>query len=172
MKRMLTLLLTLCLLCASALAQETAVTALIPAAMDPIESFEPVALYCGPTQGFYRHEEQTIDLSQPFVCFGQYDCWVMVAQGTPGSFGPVGWIEGGLFGESGVPELSFEDGFAAMVEETAAVTDDPQNGDSAWGIALERGAQITVLAGYGDRLYVQTQINGTPARVFIPASTL
>lgn len=166
MKRVILVLSLLCLLCAPALAEDIA--ALAPAAMTPVKSFEPVALYCGPTQGFYRHQEQTIDLTKPFVCFGQYDCWVMVAQGTPEAFGPVGFIEGGLFDESGVPELSFEDGFAAMVEETAAVTNDPLRPDSAWDIALDRGAQVTVLAAYGDWLYVQTEIDGVPARVFVP----
>ncbi len=171
MKTMLALLLTLCLLCAGALAEETA-AALTPADMPTVEGFDPVALYCGPTQGFYRHQDQTIDLTQPFVCFGQYDCWAMIAQGTADAFGPVGWIEGGLFDASDVPELSFEDGFAAMVEEDAIVTNDPMNPVSAWEITLPRGTEITVLTACGDWLYVQAQINGTPARVFIPASTL
>ena len=170
MKKTLLFALLLCLLCACALAQDTA--ALVPAAMPAASLNEPVALYCGATQGFYRHMDQTIDLTQPFVCFGQYDCWTMVAQGTPDAFGPVGWIEGGLFDESGVPELSFEDGFAAMIEEDAAVTNDPLNPDSLWGITLPRGTQITVLAGYGDWLYVQTEIDGAPARVFVPAGVI
>ena len=166
MKRMLMLLLTLCLLCACALAEES-IAALTPARMNPIEGFEPVALYCGPTQGFYRHEEQTIDLAAPFVCFGQFDCWTMVAQGTPEDFGPVGWIEGGLFDAKNVPELAFEDGYAAMIEESASVTTHPDNG--VWDVTLPYGTMVTVLAGYGDLLYVQTEIAGVPARVFIPA---
>lgn len=173
MKRILAALVLLVFLlpvCASA--QDAALTALSPADMTPVEGFEPVALFCGPTQGFYRHDEQTLDLSQPFVCFGQYDCWTMVAQGTEESFGPVGFIEGGLFDDAGVPELSFEDSFAAMVEEDAIVTNDPRNPDGLWTITLARGTQVTVLAGYGDWLYVQTEIGNMPARVFIPASAL
>lgn len=172
MKRLLMLLLSLCLFCAGALAQETAAAALTPTDMPVVESFEPVALYCGPTQSFYLHGAQTIDLTKPFVCFGQYDCWTMVAQGTADTFGPVGWIEGGLFDVQNAPELAFEDGFAAMIEEDAIVTNDPMNPDSAWKITLPRGTQVTVLAEYGDWLYVQTELDGMPARVFVPASAL
>lgn len=167
-KRVLSLFLLLTLACMPALAQEIELSPLTPASMPAAALDEPVALYCGPTQGFYRHAEQTIDLSQPFVCFGQYDCWTMVAQGTPGAFGPVGWIEGGLFDEADVPDLSFEDGFAAMVEETAPMTDDPQRPDQPWEISLPRGTQITVLAGYGDWLYVQAEIEDSPVRAFVP----
>lgn len=170
MKKTLLFALLLCLLCTGALAQDTA--ALTPAAMTPVESFDPVALYCGATQGFYRHAEQTIDLSVPFVCFGQYDCWTMVAQGTPEDFGPVGWIEGGLFAGENLPELSFEDAYAAMIEETAIVTNDPLSPSAAWDVSLERGTQVTVLAALGDWLYVQTEVGGTPARVFVPASAM
>jgi len=169
MKQALFFALTLCLLCAGALAQDAVLT---PLQMETVEAFEPIALYCGPTQGFYRHREQTIDLTQPFVCFGQYDCWVMAAQGMPEDFGPVGWIEGGLFTAQSVPELSFDNSYAAMVEEDAPVTNDPLRSDSFWAHTLPRGAQVVVLANYGDFLYVQTEIAGQPARVFIPAHSL
>jgi len=168
MKKTLIALLFLCFLCMSALAQDAGVAALSPVEMTPAEGLEPVALYCGATQGFYRQQDQTIDLTAPFVCFGQYDCWVMVAQGTPDAFDAVGWIEGGLFDAQNTPELSFEDGFAAMIEEDAALTDAPLNPDALWGITLPRGTQVTILAAYGDFLYVQTEINGMPARVFVP----
>ena len=171
MKKLTVLLFVLALLFASALA-ESAVPALTPTQAAPVSGFEPVALYCGPTQGFYRREEQTIDLTAPFVCFGQYDCWTMAAQGTPGAFGAVGWIEGGLFDDQNMPELSFEDSFSAMIEEDAAVTNAPLNADGAWDAVLPRGTQVTVLAAFGDFLYVQTEIDGVPARVFVPAGAI
>ena len=169
MKRVLFFALMFCLLCVGTLAEEAVLT---PLQMATVEDFEPVALYCGPTQGFYRHEEQTIDLTAPFVCFGQYDCWVMAAQGTANDFGPVGWIEGGLFNAQSVPALPFEDGYAAMIEEDARVTNDPLHPDSAWTFTLPRGTQVIVLANHGDFLYVQTEISGQPARVFIPAHSI
>ena len=167
MKKLTVLLFALALLCAGALAEST-VPALTPLQIAPVSDFEPDALYCGPTQGFYRHEDQTLDLTAPFVCFGQYDCWTMAAQGTPEAFGPVGWIEGGLFDDQSMSMLSFDDAFSAMIEEDAAITNAPMNADGAWDAILPRGTQVTVLAAFGDFLYVQTEINGMPARVFVP----
>ena len=169
MKKLTLIALLLTLLSFPALAEETA---LVPAAVSPTALNVPVALYCGPTQGFYRHEQQTIDLTAPFVCFGQYDCWAMVAQGTTEAFGPVGYIEGGLFDTATLPELSFEDSYAAMIEEDAPVTNDPLSPDGAWAMTLPRGTQVVVLAALGDWLYVQTEIAGTPARVFVPADAI
>jgi hypothetical protein len=171
MKKLLAVLFAFLLLAAGALAEESLLP-LTPTAMECLVAFEPVPLHCGPTQGFYRHENQTIDLTQPFVCFGQDDCWVMAAQGTPEAFGPVGWIEGGLFAAPQLPALSFEDAFSAMIEEDAPVTNDPVNLGSAWDIVLPRGTQVIVLAGYGDFFYIQTEIDGIPARVFVPATAL
>jgi len=171
MKKLSALLALLLLFAAGSLAEDI-LYSLAPADMNAVEGFDPVALYCGPTQGFYRHEEQVIDLAQPFVCFGQYDCWTMAAQGTSDAFGPVGFIEGGLFSVESLPELSFEDAFPAMIEEDAPVTNAPLSSDSAWDIVLPRGTQVTVLAAYGDFLYVQTEIDGIPARVFVAAAAL
>lgn len=96
----------------------------------------------------------------------------MVAQGTPSDFGAVGWIEGGLFAVEALPALTFDESFSAMIEETAALTSAPMHPDHSWGIALARGAIVTVLAGYGDMLYIQTEIEDTPARVFVPSSSI
>lgn len=171
MKKWLSILLALLCFSAYALAEDS-LFALSAQAMTPAADFAPVPLYCGATQGFYQHDNQTIDLTQPFVCLGQDDCWVMVAQGTADAFGPVGWIEGGLFDAANLPELSFEDGFLAMIEEDAAATNDPLNADGAWDVVLPRGTQVTVLAKYDSFLYVQTEIDGIPARVFIPESVI
>ena len=171
MKKLFAVLFVLFLLAAGSLAEES-LFALTPQDIAVVSDSEPIALYCGPTQGFYQHEGQTLDLSQPFVYFGQYDCWVMAAQGTAEAFGPVGWIEGGLFAAPDQPELSFEESFSAMIEEDAPVTNDPLNPDGAWENLLPRGTQVTVLARYGAFLYVQTELDGVPARVFVPADCM
>lgn len=148
---------------------------LIPLDMSPETEGQLLDLYCGPTQGFYRHEGQTLDTGKPYVLFGQYDCWAMAAQGSADSFGPVGWVEAGLIaGIPYEPQLSFEDGFAAMIEETAPMTDNPlaENSFDGWTAALEPGTQVTVLAQLGDWIYVQAEIEGTPVRAFIRANTV
>lgn len=165
---LLCLLLPVCALCES-------MDALIPLDMPPETEGQLLDLYCGPTQGFYRHEGQMLDTGKPYVLFGQYDCWAMAAQGTKDSFGPVGWVEAGsIAGIPYEPQLGFEDGFAAMIEETAPMTDNPlaENSFDGWTAALEPGTQVTVLSKLGDWLYVQAEIEGTPARAFIPMNTI
>ena len=170
------LLLLLCLLLpASAFSEQEGMDLLTPVEMAASEDAQTLDLYCGPTQGFYRHEEQTLDLGQPYVFFGQYDCWAMVAQGTAEQFGPVGWVEAGsLAAVPYEPQLGFENGFAATVEDTAALTDNPLADDpfGGWTFSLAPGAPITVLAQYGDWLYVQATIEDTPVRAFIAAKTV
>lgn len=145
---------------------------LTPIERKPEADGQILELYCGPTQGFYRHGEQTLNTGKPYVVFGQYDCWAMAAQGTPEAFGPIGWVEAGsLAGLPYEPQLGFEDSFAAMIEEDAKATNDPF-GTSEWAASLEPGAQIIVLAQYGEWIYVQCDIEGTPARVFIKANTV
>lgn len=132
-------------------------------------------LYCGPTQGFYRHGEQTLDTSKDYVLFGQYDCWAMAAQGTADHYGPIGWVEAGSITDIPYePQLGFENGFAAMVEETAPMTDNPlaTNPFDGWTEKLEAGTQITVLAQLDDWLYVQSEIGDMPVRAFIKADTV
>lgn len=169
---LLALLLVCLLLPVSALCQDAGVTTLTPIDMTPETEFQILDLYCGPTQGFYRHAEQTLNIGQPYVLFGQYDCWAMAAQGTKDAFGPVGWVEAGSITDIPYePQLAFEDGFAAMIEEDAEATNDPFGSAEAIAV-LARGTQITVLASFGDWLYVQSEIKGSPARVFIKASAV
>ena len=168
------LLLCVLLPCA-AVCEQPDVGTLVPLAMPAEAEGQALPLYCGPTQGSYRHAEQVLDTSKPFVFFGQYDCWAMVAQGTPDSFGPVGWVEAALLEDvPGEPLLGFEDGFAAMVEETAYLTDNPlaESPFDGWTAVLEPGTPITVLAQYGDWLYVQAELGDTPVRAFIQADTV
>ncbi|MGN0997518.1 MAG: hypothetical protein ACI4PG_11475 [Candidatus Ventricola sp.] len=156
-------------------AAEDAVAALAPVPMPAEADAQVLALYCGPTQGFYRHGGQTLCTGAPYVVFGQYDCWAMAAQGTAEDFGPVGWVEAGSLSDlEGAAELGFDDGFAAMVEQDAPVTDDPLADDpyAAWDAVLPRGTQVIVLAQLNGWLYVQAELNGVPARVFIPAETI
>ena len=173
------LFLILCLLAmllpCAALSESAEIAALVPAAMTPDSEAHLLDLYCGPTQGFYRRENNALDTGKPYVIFGQYDCWVMAAQGTPDAFGPVGWVEAGFITDIPYePQLAFEDGFAAIVEETAAVTDNPMvdNPFEGWVVQLAPGTEITVLAQLGGWLYVQCELEDTPARVFIKADTV
>lgn len=148
---------------------------LVPIEMPVDENAQVLDLYCGPTQGFYRHGEQTLDTGKPYVIFGQYDCWAMAAQGTKDAFGPIGWVEAGSITDIPYePQLAFENGFAAIVEESAAVTDHPltDNPFAGWSLSLSQGTEITVLAALDDWLYVQGELDGVPARVFIKADTV
>ena len=149
------------------------VDTLTPIACEAIVDGPMIDLYCGPTQGFYRAGEETLDLAKPYVFFGQFDCWAMVAQGTPNAFGPVGWVESALLDTlPEAPELAFENAVSAMVEEDATATNNPLTADSTAITAFPRGTQITILAQYGDWLYVQTEVGNLPARVFIPAKAI
>ena len=175
MRRLLPLLMLLALLPLCAFAEAIDAYSLSPIEMPIEESAQILDLYCGPTQGFYRHEAHTLDTGKPYVLFGQHDCWAMAAQGTAASFGPIGWVEAGSIADIPYePQLSFEDSFAAVVEEPAAVTDHPLADDpfAAWSITLEPGTEIIVLAQLGDWLYVQAELDGIPARVFIKADTV
>lgn len=166
------MLLILALLPLAALCEDMDAAILTPIAMAPETEGQILDLYCGPTQGFYRHGDQTLDTGKAYVLFGQYDCWAMAAQGTPEKFGPVGWVEAGSITDIPYePQLAFEDGFAAMVEEDAKATNDPF-GTTEWNEVLPQGTQITVLSSVGEWLYVQCDIQGVPARVFIPANTV
>ena len=164
MRKLLPLFALLLMLPLCAAAQDVSaldVCVLTPVAFGAVEEGGTPALYCGPTQGSYHFGEQTLDLSKPYVFFGQSDCWAMVAQGTPDAFGPVGWVESALLDAlPDAPELSFDNALTAMVEEDASVTNDP---------LVAGGTEVIVLASFGDWLYVQTEIAGAPARVFIPA---
>ena len=178
MRKLLPLFALLLMLPLCAAAQDVSaldVCVLTPIAFGAVEEGGTPALYCGPTQGFYRHAGQTLDTGKPYVLFGQYDCWAMAAQGTADSFGPVGWVEAGSIPDIPYePQLGFEDGFAAMVEETAPMTDNPlaESPFDGWTAVLEPGTPITVLAQYGDWLYVQAELGDTPLRAFIQADTV
>ena len=116
-----------------------------------------------------------MDTGKPYVLFGQYDCWAMAAQGTKDDFGSVGWVEAGSITDIPYdPQFGFEDGFAAMVEETAQLTDNPlaENPFDGWTVSLEAGTQITVLAQLGDWIYVQAELGDTPIRAFIKTNTV
>ena len=165
----------LCLLPFAVQAEAIDAAALVPIEMTAEAEGQVLDLYCGPTQGFYRQDGQTLDTGKPYVLFGQYDCWAMAAQGTKDAFGPVGWVEAGSITDIPYqPQLGFEDGFAAMIEETAPMTDNPfaENPLEGWSAALEPGTSIIVLAQLDGWLYVQSEIDGTPVRAFIQAATV
>ena len=174
MKRAAPLALALLLLALPALAQEALeIGALAPVVLPAQDASGECALYCGPTQGFYRHGEAVLDTREPFVCFGQYDCWAMVAAGTPEAFGPVGWIEAAALSSlDGAAALSFEDALPVMIEEDAPLTDNPLSDAPAALATLPRGTQVTLLAGFGDWGYVQTELEGVPVRAFVPLAAI
>lgn len=169
----LALLLCLALPCFAA-AETIEIGALAPLPVTPAAEAETLDLYCGPTQGFYRHNDQTLNTADPYVYFGQYDCWAMVAQGTPDFFGPVGWVEAGFLAElPEQPQLSFEDGLQVTVEDVAALTNDPLNPNADIIVRIVPGTAVTLLASFGDYAYVQAELNDiAPVRAFIPMSTI
>ena len=174
-KVMLAALLLCLLLPCCAFGQSDGVSALVPMEMAPEAEGQVLELYCGPTQGFCRHAEQTLDTGKPYVLFGQYDCWAMAAQGTADSFGPIGWVEAGSIPEIPYePQLGFEDGFAATVEEAAPMTDNPlaEHPFDGWTVSLEPGTQVTALAQLGGWLYVQAELEDAPVRAFIRSDTV
>ena len=120
MKKLIPLLALLLLLALPACAQELEIGALSPVGMDAAYGETTlIDLYCGPTMGFYRDGEAVIDLGQPFVFFGQYDCWAMVAQGTLGDMGAVGWIESAAANLPEEPLLGFDDALSACLLYTS-----------------------------------------------------
>lgn len=178
MRKILFLFALLLLLPLMASAQDIAslgVDTLTPAACQAQEHGSAIDLYCGPTQGFYRAGEETLDLAKPYVFFGQFDCWAMVAQGTPESFGPVGWVECALLDAlPDAPELAFHNALTAMIEEDTALTNNPLSfiQDTPSAHTLARGTEVIILAQMDDWLYIQTEIDAVPARMFIRASAL
>lgn len=151
-------------------AEDLGVTVLEPIAMTVDAEAAQLELYCGPTQGFYRHEEQTLDTGKDYVVFGQYDCWAMAAQGTPESFGPVGWVEAGAIENLPYdPQLGFEDALAVTVEDEAILTNDFENAI----VRIVPGTVVTLLAQFGDWGYVQAEFDDMlPIRAFIPMSSI
>lgn len=173
MKRWIFLALALLLLPALCVAQSLDVALLTPAPhAASAEDAKPVALYCGPTQGSYRHGELTLDPNEPFVYFGQHDSWAMVALGTPEAMGPVGWVEAAALDETPEPELTFSDALPVMVEEDTFLTDEPDALEPPQLATIARGEMVTLLAQYGAWGYVQCEIEGVPARAFLPASAI
>ena len=155
MKRLFCLLL-LCLLPLYAAAEDFGVSVLTPIARDAESSSVTLPLYCGPTQQFSCLNETTADFSQPYVYFGQYDCWAMVATGTPDHFGPVGWVEAAALSALPYdPQLNFEDSLPVMIEEETILTVDPCADDPTPLMTLTRGETVTLLAVWGEWGYVQ-----------------
>ena len=172
MKRIAALLCALLLLPALALGEGIDIGALTPAAHVAEPDAAPTALYCGPTQGFYRHGELMLDPSEPYVYFGQHDCWAMVALGTPEAMGAVGWVEAAAIDAPAEPELLFADALPVMVEDDTFLTDEPDAQEPPQLCAIARGTTVTLLAQYGDWGYVQCEVDGVPARAFLPLSAI
>ena len=155
---------------ALACGEDLGVTALEPIAMTAEADAQVLELYCGPTQGFHREADQTLDTGKDYVIFGQYDCWAMAAQGTPDAFGPVGWVEAGSIENLPYdPQLSFEDALVVTVEDETVLTNDFENAI----VRVVPGTQVTLLAQYGEWGYVQAEFDDMlPIRAFIPMSAI
>ena len=146
---------------------------LLPTVLPAQQETGVTALYFGPTQGFLREGEAALDTGEPFVCFGQADCWAMVAPGTPEDFGPVGWIESAaLDTRDSAAEMTFDDALEVMIEDEAPLTADPLHGDTPALATLPRGTRVLLLARYGDWGYVQTELGGVPVRAFVPMAAI
>ena len=173
MKKLALLLVLMLALALPVCAQELNISALSPIALPAAyDEATPVELYAGPTMGFYREDSAVIDLGAPFVCFGQYDCWAMVAQGTPEDMGAIGWIESAAANLPEEPQLGFDDALPAMVEEDTFLTVTPLCDAPAALCDVPRGTQVLLLAQLEDWAYVQAEIDGTPVRAFLPVSTV
>jgi len=158
-----------------ALAQEDdhfSVTALIPQPCAGDEQSGDIELYFGPTQGSLYKAGLTINLAAPHVYFGQYDCWAMVAPGTPDAFGPVGWVEAAAAAFPEEPLLSFDDALSIKTSTVAHLTADPLAAAQAPLCVVPRGTQVLLLAQMGDWGYVQSYVGDTPVRAFLPLSSL
>lgn len=165
--------LLLCLALSSGLAEEALdLASLAPVELPASSEAQVAELYCGPTQGFFRHDGLTLDTGKPFVYFGQHDCWAMVAGGTLEDMGPVGWVESAaaIFPEE--PQLSFDDALPAMVEEDTFLTDEPFAASPVHLCELARGTQVLLLAQYEGWVYVQADLEDTPIRAFLPLSAV
>ncbi|MBQ2989726.1 MAG: hypothetical protein IJD60_00350 [Clostridia bacterium] len=167
------LLICLCIPCLCA-AQGIEIGALAPLEMAAEENAQTLALYCGPTQGFYRHGDQALDTGKPFVVFGQHDCWAMAAQGTADAFGPVGWVEAGSIDDIPYdPQLTFDDGLQVTVEDAAILTNDPMNADADVIVRVVPGTVVMLLAAYDGWAYIQAEFaDMPPVRAFIPMSAI
>lgn len=167
---MLALLLSLMLILPVGALSELDLPVLAPSAMEAVPDGETVEMYCGPTQGSFRNGDASLPLSEPFVYFGQHDCWAMVAPGTEDDFGPVGWIESAACILPEEPQLTFDDALWAMVETDSCLTDDP---NAKTPLAdVKRGENVLLLAQYGDFLYVQYEGLDAPIRAFLPADAV
>lgn len=158
---------------AAAESDDLGVMTLVPTLHEPTPvGAVPASLYCGPTQSAYRHGDLTLDPDQPYVYFGQTDCWAMVALGTPDAMGPVGWVEAAMLDAPLEPELLFEDAVLVMIEEDTFLTDEPDaDGEPPAIYPVERGTWVTLLARYGEWGYIQIELENTFIRAFLPLAS-
>ena len=145
------------------------VETLAPVSLPGAADAPTVPLQCGPTAQF-APSGLTLDLSQPYVFFGQTDCWAMVASGTADAPGPVGWVQAAAADFPAEPELLFEDAVMITVMEDTALTLTPA-GDAPSFADISEGLQAVVLASLGGWAYIQTEADGMPVRGFIPLSS-
>lgn len=145
---------------------------LSPIACPAAQEAASIDMYCGPTQGSFRPEGLMLDTSMPYVYFGQYDCWSMVAVGTPEAMGAIGWVESALIPFPAEPQLSFDDALSIMVEDDTFLTVTPFAEAPEQLCTIARGTQVILLSQLGEWAYVQSLIEDMPVRAFLPVSAI
>ncbi|MBQ9008685.1 MAG: hypothetical protein IJ088_05065 [Clostridia bacterium] len=162
----------LLLLTVSAAAQIPDLDVLVPETAECADESCEIPLYAGPTVQFAQIPDAILDPSRPFVCFGQSDSWTMVAEGSPDSFGPVGWVQTASVPAQTCGELLFENQLAAMVEEDAPLTFTPGGDNVPVFVTLHHGDAIRILGRYDSFLYVEAETGDLPVRGFVPESSV
>ena len=127
-------------------------------------------LYAGPTSQFQRIPGAQIDTAQPFLYFGQSDCWAMVGLGSPDAPEAVGWIEAAAAQLPEQPELLFEDALPLTLPEDVLLSPAPSPSDTAAG--LPAGTPAVLLARFGAWGYLQAEPEEGPIRGFAPLEAL
>ncbi|MBQ8093684.1 MAG: hypothetical protein IJ242_08930 [Clostridia bacterium] len=162
--------LMLCTACAAAAIP--GIDELTPVPQTLLTDTVTIPLYAGPTVQYPEIGQNAFDPSKPYVCFGQSDCWAMVASGTPDEPGITGWIETAALNMDSMTELSFSNRLSAMVEDPAPLTFSLNEADAPVFCTLPRGTDIQILARYGAQLYIETELDSGPVRGFIPEAAV
>ena len=129
-----------------------------------------VPLYAGPTSQFQRIPDAEIDTAQPFLFFGQSDCWAMVGLGSPEAPETVGWIEAAAAQLPDQPELLFEDALPLTLPEDILLSSAPSPSGAA--ADLPAGTSAVLLARFGEWGYLQAEPEASPIRGFAPLEAL
>ena len=159
-----------CCLFLSAAAEKSAVPELQGMMITARDGME-AELRLGPTSQF-PSAGVSLDASQPFLYFGQYDCWALVGTGTEEEPGIIGWIPAAAADMPEEPMLSFDDAVTLTLAEEVVLTDSV-SADAEPLYTLSSGSSVLLLATFRGADYVQADLpDGTPVRGFIPEESV